>query len=142
MRLPHYICAAVGSALLVTDIAVAQMAILQIVDLTDRAMSTEGGEATLYRVKFTKPTVCKIDVIHYGKTGRSILEFEFGSKLLAAEAREYHYDKPLTENPKAKAVLSKKITLVSREGRQSLPKEFETYKALFDANNLAKCARS
>lgn len=140
MRLPIYVCGAISSALLLTDGVVAQQAVLQIVDLTELGMSTEGGEATLYRVKYARPTVCKIDVIHYGETGRSILEFEFGSKLLAAEAREYRYEVPLAVNPNAKPVLSKKISMKSREGRQSLSKEFETYKSLFDASHLAKCA--
>lgn len=142
MKLPYYLCGAVGSVLLLTDAVMAQMAVIQIVDLTERGMSAEGGEATLYRVKYAKPTICKIDVIHYGETGRSILEFEFGSKLLAAEAREYRYEEPLALNPKAKPVLSKKVKLESREGRQSLPKEFETYKSLFDASHLAICSGS
>lgn len=139
MRLPYLISAAIGSALLLTDVAVAQQAVIQIVDLTEMGMSTEGGEATLYRVKDVKPPLCKIDVIHYGETGRSILEFEFGTKLLAAEAREYRYKTPLYVDPKAKPVLIKRTTLTRGEGRQSLPKEFETYKALFDERQLAQC---
>ena len=142
MKLPLYLCGAVGSVLLLTDVANAQMAVMQIVDLTETGMSTEGGEATLYRVKYAKPSVCKIDVIHYGETGRSILEFEFGSKLLAAQVREYRYKTPLNVNPKSKPILRKKTTLASRDGRQLLSKEFKTYKSLFDARHLAKCSGS
>lgn len=139
MRLPFQFVGAAGSALLLTEVAAAQQAVIQIVDLTELGMSTEGGEATLYRVKDAQPTLCKIDVIHYGETGRTILEFEFGSKLLAAEEREYRYKAPLSVDPKAKPVLTRKVSLDSREGRQTLTKEFETYKSLFDASHLAKC---
>ena len=140
MRIPIYICGVVGSALLLAEAAVAKMTVLQIVDLTEAGMSTEGGEATLYRDNDAVGVVCKIEAIHYGETGRSILVFEFGSKLITAEANEYRYKTPLSVNPKAKLILSKKTTLSSRQGRESLTKEFETYKSLFDANNLAKCS--
>lgn len=142
MRLPLYICGAVGSALLVTDTAEAKLVVVQIVDLTEMGMSTEGGEATLYRVQDTKPMVCKIEAIHYGESGKSILVFDFGSKLLAAEASEYRYKTPLNVNPKAKPILHRKVTLESREGRETLPTEFEKYKSLFDADHLAKCLGS
>lgn len=142
MKMPLYLCGAIGSALLLTDVAVAQMAVLEIVDLTEAGMSGEGGEATLYRVKNARPTICKIDVIHYGEGGRSILEFEFGSKLLAAEAREYRYKTPPSENPRAKPVLRKRMVLASGEGRQLLPKEFERFRSLFSASQLAKCSGS
>ena len=140
MRIPIYICGVVGSALLLAQAAVAKMTVLQIVDLTEAGMSTEGGEATLYRDNDAVGVVCKIEAIHYGETGRSILVFEFGSKLITAEVNEYRYKTPLSVNPKAKLILSKKTTLSSRQGRESLTKEFETYKSLFDANNLAKCS--
>ena len=142
MRIPIYICGVVGSALLLADAAVAKMTVLQIVDLTGMAMSTEGGEATLYRDNDAVGRVCKIEAIHYGETGRTILVFEFGSKLLTAEATEYRYKTPLNVNPNAKLILSKKTTLASRDGRESLSKEFETYKSLFDAGSLAKCSGS
>ena len=139
MKLALHLCGAIGSALLITGAAVAQMTVIQVVDLSDKGLSTEGGEATLYRVKNSNPKLCKIDVIHYGEEGRSILEFEFGTKLRAAEAREYRYKVPLAVDPKAKPKLTKKTTMASRAGRESLQKEFETYKALFDPDDLAKC---
>lgn len=142
MRLPIYVCGAAGAALLLAGSAVAKMTVLQIVDLTEAGMSTEGGEATLYRDNDAVGLVCKIEAIHYGETGRSILVFEFGSRLMTAEATEYRYKTPISVNPKAKLILNKKTTLSSREGREFLTKEFETYKSLFDAGNLAKCSGS
>jgi hypothetical protein len=140
MRLPLYICGVVGSALLLAEAAVAKMTVLQIVDLTELGMSTEGGEATLYRDNDTLD--CRIEAIHYGETGRSILVFAFGSKLISAEATEYRYKTPLNVDPKAKLILAKKTNLESRAGRETLPTQFETYKSLFDAGNLAKCSGS
>ena len=139
MRLPLYICASVGLAALIAGAAAAQQTVIQVIDLTEKGMSTEGGEATLYRVKNSWPTICKIDVIHYGETGRSILEFEFRSKLQAAEEREYRYRVPLAEDPKAKPKLTKKVTMANKTGRETLQKEFETYKSLFAASDLEKC---
>ena len=139
MKLPLLFCGAIGSALLMTGVAVAQMTVIQVIDLAEKGMSTEGGEATLYRVKNSNPKLCKIDVIHYGEEGRSILEFEFGTKLTAAEAREYRYKVPIAVDPKAKPKLIKKTTMASRAGREALQKEFETYKSLFDPVDLAKC---
>ena len=141
MKMPLCICGAISSALLIAAAAVAQQTVIQVIDLTEKGMSTEGGEATLYRVKNSRPTICKIDVIHYGETGRSILEFEFGAKLNAAESREYHYKVPLAEDPKAKPKLTKTVTMVTQEGRETLQKEFETYKSLFAASDLEKCLK-
>ncbi|WP_294124205.1 hypothetical protein [Sphingomonas sp.] len=133
------ICGAIGSAVLISGTAIAQQTVIQVIDLSEKGMSTEGGEATLYRVRNTRPTICKIDVIHYGETGRSILEFEFGAKLNAAEAREYRYKVPLAEDPHAKPKLIKAVTMATREGRETLQKEFETYKSFFSASDLEKC---
>lgn len=139
MRRTLYICASLGSAALIGGTAIAQQTVIQVIDLTEKGMSTEGGEATLYRVENSWPTFCKIDVIHYGETGRSILEFEFRSKLQAAEAREYRYKVPLAEDPKAKPKLTKKVTMASREGQETLQEEFDTYKALFAASDIKRC---
>ena len=137
MRLPWYLC----GALLISGAGIAQQTVIQVIDLSEQGMSGEGGEATLYRVKNTRPTICKIDVIHYGETGRSILEFEFGTKLNAAESREYHYKVPLAEDPKAKPKLVNTVTMATREGRDALQKEFEKYKSLFAASDLEKCLK-
>lgn len=137
MRLPWYIC----GALLISGAAIAQQTVIQVIDLSEKGMSGDAGEATLYRVKNTRPTVCKIDVIHYGETGRSILEFEFGTKLTAAQTREYRYKVPLAEDPKAKPKLVNTVTMATREGRDALQKEFETYKSLFAASDLEKCLK-
>ncbi|MCL6739654.1 hypothetical protein LZ518_00655 [Sphingomonas sp. RB56-2] len=139
MKLALRIFGAVGLALLTAGTAAAQQTVIQVVDLAEKGLSTEGGEATLYRVKNSNPKLCKIDVIQFGEEGRSILEFEFRSKLLAAEAREYRYKVPIAVDPKAKPKLTKKTTMADRAGRESLQKEFETYKALFDPADLAKC---
>jgi len=134
-----YICGAICSALVLAGTAVAKSTVLQIVDLSELSMSTEGGEATLYRVNKVKHAVCRIEAIHLGETGKMIQVFDFGSKLYAAEQREYRYKAPLSVDSKAEPILAKKITLTSEEGKQSLPKDFETYKALFDPSQLAKC---
>lgn len=139
MRIPLIICGAIGSAPLISGTAIAQQTVIQVIDLSEKGMSTEGGEATLYRVRNTRPTICKIDVIHYSETGRSILEFEFGVKLNAAEAREYRYKVPLAEDPHAKPKLIKTVTMATREGRETLQKEFEAYKSFFAASDLEKC---
>ena len=141
MRLALYSCGAIISVLLISAVAVAQQKVIQVIDLTEKGMSTEGGEATLYQVKNSRPTICKIDVIHYGETGRSILEFEFGAKLNAAEAREYHYKVPLAEDPKAQPKLTNRVTMTSWEGRETLQKEFETYKSFFAASDLEQCLK-
>lgn len=128
------------SALLLPSTAAAQWTVLQVVDLTELGMSTEGGEATLYRVPDALGAACKIEVIHFGETGKSISVFEFGRKLVAAETREYRYKVPLYVDAKAKPILTAKVTLASPKGREALPKEFEAYKSTFDPNQLAKCS--
>lgn len=126
-------------SVLVPGAAVAKNTVLQIVDLSEMGLSTEGGEATLYRVNYAKRAVCKIEVIHFGEMGRKISEFEFGSKLYSAEEKEYRYSAPLSENPKAKLILANKMTLKTQDGQGALPEAFETYKALFDAAKVAGC---
>ncbi len=135
MKLSLYMCGAICSALTLAGTAAAKSTVLQIVDLSEMAMSTEGGEATLYRVNKVKHAVCRIEAIHLGETGKMIQVFDFGSKLYAAEQREYRYK----ADAKAEPILAKKITLTSEEGKTSLPKDFETYKAMFDPAQLAKC---
>ena len=139
MKLSWCICGAICSALVLAGPAAAKSTVLQIVDLTELAMSTEGGEATLYRVNKVKHAVCRIEAIHLGETGKMIQVFDFGSKLYAAEQREYRYKAPLSIDPKAEPILAKTLTLTSEEGQKTLPKDFETFKALFDPTQLAKC---
>ena len=139
MKMPLCICGVLCSVLVSADNAVAKPTVLQTVDLTDMNMSTEGGEARLYRANGVKHGRCKIAVVHYGESGKMTYVFEFDSKLYAAEAREYRYESPIYVNPNAKSILSRRNTLASRKGRETLPKDFDTYRALFDARRLARC---
>ena len=134
------ICGLVCSALVPTGVAVAKSTLLQTVDLTDMSMSTEGGEARLYRTGDLKHGVCRIEAVHFGEIGKAIYVFDFGSKLYAAERSEYRYDLPIHTSTNLKATLTEKTTLASREGRKTLLKDLETYKALFDARKLARCS--
>ena len=121
------------------DIAIAKGTILQTVSLNDTDMSTEGGEARLYRTGDRRRGGCRIEAVHFGEAGKAVYVFDFGSKLHAAERREYHYDVPIHLDPHAKASLTATMTLESGEGRKLLAKDFAKYKALFAARNLARC---
>jgi hypothetical protein len=141
MRTLLYICGVVCFALVPTDIAVAKLTRLQTVNLTGMKefMSTEGGEARLYRTGDVKHGVCRIEAYHFGEMGKAIYVFDFGSKLYAAERREYRYNAFFYTTRNLKVTLTERTTLASLEGRNSLPKDFEAYKALFEARKLAEC---
>jgi len=135
------ICGVIGSVVVLANPAAAQWTVLQIVDLTELGMSTESGEATLYRLPDAGGANCKIQVVHFGETGKTIHDFEFGSRLSSAEKKEFRYKVPLSVNAKAKPILTEKLSLASPKGRDVLPKEFEAYKSAFDPKQLAKCTR-
>lgn len=139
MKLHLLVCGAI-IVLAPVSFAFAKAVRLQTVNLNDRQMSTEGGEARLYRVKDAGRTFCRIEAIHYGETGKAIYVFDFGAKLFAAERREYRYDLPNYMDPGAKQTLTARTTLASREGRDSLPKDFAEYQSFFDARRLVRCA--
>lgn len=134
-----HICGAI-SALVMADVAVAKTTRLQTVNLNDKLMSMEGGEARLYRVTNANGAFCRIEAIHYGETGKAIYVFDFAAKLFAAERRKYKYNLPIYMTSDAKETLSERTTLASSEGREALTKEFEEYKTFFDARQLAKCS--
>lgn len=117
----------------------AKNTVLQTVDLTDMGLSTEGGEAKLYRMANPKNGKCRIEAVHYGEMGKAVYSFNFGGTLLYAALREYRYSEPLMMGPKAKMTLAREVTLQSDEGAATLPTEFETYKTYFDAAVLKQC---
>ena len=138
MRLPLLIWGAI--ALVSANIAVAKTTRLQTVDLTDRQLSLEGGEARLYLVSEAKRQFCRIEVIHFGETGKAIYVFDFAAKLFGAERREYHYSGSIYRDSNVEAILTERTTLASRKGRTMLTKEFEEKKSFFDARQLANCS--
>jgi hypothetical protein len=126
-------------AMLVPTAAISETTRLQTVDLSDRNMSAEGGEARLYRVTDAIGRHCRIEAVHFGETGRATYVFDFASKLNAAERREYRYDAPIHVNPNARQSLTESITLASPEGRKQLETDFEEYRSFFDPLQLSKC---
>ena len=135
-----YALAALWCALVAAEAATAKTTLRQSVDLTDLGLSTEGGEARLYRVERRGARFCRIEADHYGETGKATKFFEFGAKLFAAEQREYSYEAPIYVNPNVKAYLSNKLTLMSREGRRVLTDDFRKYKSYFPAGEIANCS--
>ena len=140
MKILFYLFGAICAVLAPTGIAIAKSTRLQTVNITDRHMSLEGGEARLYRVSETGRRFCRIEVIHLGETGQWIYVFDFGSKLFAAERRAISYNGYFTD-PNRKETLTERTTLKSPEGRAKLSKGFEESRTFFDARRLAKCSR-
>jgi len=139
MRILRCICAAAGIALLPANIIVAKTTRLQTVNITDRHMSLEGGEARLYRVNDRRGRYCRIEVIHLGETGRWTYVFDFGPRLFAAQRTAYSYNGYFTD-PDRKETVTERMTLRTAEGRNKLAKDFEESKTFFDARRLAKCS--
>jgi hypothetical protein len=132
--------AAACVALVPANIAVAKTTRLQTVNITDRHMSLEGGEARLYRINDARRNYCRIELIHLGETGRWIYVFDFGPKLFAAERTAYSYNAYFTD-PVRNETVTERTTLQSTEGRAKLSKDFEEAKTFFDPLRLAKCSR-
>ncbi len=138
MKILVYLVGAICAALAPTDVAIAKSTRLQTVNITDRHMSLEGGEARLYRVSETGRRFCRIEVIHLGEMGQWIYVFDFGPTLFAAERRAISYNGYFTD-PDRKETLTERTTLESAEGRTTLSKDFAESKTFFDARRLAKC---
>jgi hypothetical protein len=115
--------------------------VLQTVDLTDKEMSAEGGEATLYRITTAKGAYCRIEAIHYGETGKAVYGFAFNPRLFSAVKREYAYDPPDFTAPNLKVRLARTETLKTKVGAATLPSDFKEYRSFFDPRQLAKCSR-
>lgn len=139
MKVFSCIFGALCAALAPASIASAKTTRLQTVNITERQLSLEGGEAILYRVDDGKRRFCRIEVIHYGETGKAIYVFDFAAKLFGSERREYHYSASIYDGSNYEAILTERTTLASRNGRKTLPNDFVESKAFFDARQLAKC---
>jgi hypothetical protein len=103
-------------------------------------MSLEGGEARLYRIHDPQRIFCRIEVIHLGEMGRWVYVFDFAPNLFAAERKAYSYNGYFTDSNR-KETLTERTTLKSAEGRTNLSKDFEEYKAFFNARGLAACLK-
>lgn len=114
--------------------------LLQTVDLTDKGLSTEGGEAKLFRLTGSSLGRCKIEAVHYGEMGRTTMRFIFDGRLRYAAMREYHYPGPFASNRNGRIRLIREVLLSSAEGARTLPGDWVTYKGYFDAAKLAQCA--
>ena len=125
-------------ALMMTSSAIARTTRLQTVNITDRQMSLEGGEARLYRIHEARRSYCRIELIHLGEMGKWVEVFDFGPELIAAERRRYSYNGYFTD-PVIQETLAERTTLRSAEGRAELSKAFEEYKGFFRAPLIAKC---
>lgn len=138
MRFLSCILAAVCANLVMASPAIARTTRLQTVNITDRQMSLEGGEARLYRIQEARRSYCRIELIHMGEMGKWVEVFDFGPKLIAAERRQYSYNAYFTD-PVIQETLTQRTTLRSAEGRPELSKAFEEYKSIFRAPLIAKC---
>ena len=138
MRFLSCILAAVCADLVMVSPAIARTTRLQTVNITDRQMSLEGGEARLYRIQEARQSYCRIELIHMGEMGKWVEVFDFGPKLIAAERRQYSYNGYFAD-PVIQETLTERTTLRSAEGRAELSKAFEEYKSIFRAPLIAKC---
>ena len=130
---------AVICSLLASQAALARPVMLQTVDLSDTDMSAEGGEAKLLRMNARTGSICRIEVVHFGETGKMTYRFDFGSRLEAAVMQEIRYAVPLSIAPEAKVVSRRTVTLAESDGARSLPQQYRTYRAMFLRRHLARC---
>jgi len=136
-----YACAALALSLLAAGPAFAKSVTLETVDLTARGMSTEGGEAKLYRVTTSNGAYCRIQVIHYGETGKATYAFAFNPRLFSAVMRDYDYSQPIHAEGEIKVTLARSETLRTKNGSATLRAAFKEYRSFFDPRQLAKCSR-
>jgi hypothetical protein len=130
------------SLLLAAAPALAADATLQVVDLTDRGLSTEGGEARLFRMTNSSLGSCKIEVVHYGEMGRITYRFIFDQELRYAALREYSYAEHVAVSSRMKMTLRREVLLSSQEGRRELPAAYAENRSFFDSRKLALCNRA
>ena len=133
----------VGAAVCATALAPspcsATSVTLQTVDLTDKGMSIEGGETTLYRISNGKKVHCRIEAIHYGEGGKTIYGFAFNPRLFSATRREYGYNHPIYVDTPLMQRLTGTETLKTKGGAATLPAAFSEYRSFFDRRKLATC---
>lgn len=134
--------ALVASALALATPALAADRVLQVVDISDKGMSTEGGEAKLFRLVNSRLGACKIEVVHFGEMGRTTLRFLFDSRLRFAARREYSYNGHIASITNLRMTLRREVNLSSPEGARELPAAYAEYRALFDPAKLAQCTRA
>jgi hypothetical protein len=135
-----YFFASLSCAFGFANSAVAKPVLIQSVSLNGKLMSTEGGEARLYRIDRPSGPVCRIEAIHFGEMGKRTFSFTFGSELMAGSKTDYRYATPIYDDPTGKIVRTEKTTLSSKKGWRSLSKDLRSYKSVFGARNLAKCS--
>jgi hypothetical protein len=114
--------------------------LLQTVEV--KGMSTDGGEAKLYRASKAALAPCRIDVMLYGESGRTGFVFMFGSRLLAATRTDYRYNLPYYMKNGGRVAFTQSSTLKTADGRKQLTADFRDFKALFDPRRLAQCKTS
>jgi hypothetical protein len=136
------LCITLCVTALVAEAGAAKSVVLQTIDLTDRGMSTEGGEVSLYRVTTAKSAYCRIEATHLGETGKTIYAFAFNPRLFSAAKREYDYDASIWAKRSIKQTLANTETLKTKVGAATLPAAFAEYRAFFDAHMLASCLQS
>ena len=131
-------CSLVLCAAAAPEVVFAKPILLQTVDV--EGMSTDGGEAKLYRA--TKPALapCRIDVMLLGESGRAGWVFMFGSRLLSARSTDYRYNLPYYMPGGGKVASMHSITLRSAADRKQLTVDFTHFKGLFDPRTLAQCS--
>ena len=139
MKQKLIICVTVCVNAFVAEPCLAKSVKLQAIDLTDKGMSTEGGETTLYRVTNGKTVYCRIEAIHYGEGGKTIYGFAFNPRLFSAVRRGYEYDHPIYVDPNVKQRLTSTESLKTKEGAATLPAAFSEYRSFFDRRKLATC---
>ena len=115
---------------------------LQVVDLTDKGLSTEGGEAKLFRMTNSTAGACKIEVVHYGEMGRITYRFIFDRALRFAARREYSYAEHVAVSSRMKMTLRREVLLASPEGSRELTTAYVESRAFFDSRKLAQCNRT
>jgi hypothetical protein len=120
--------------------ASAKSTLLQTVEV--EGMSTDGGEAKLYRASKPVLAPCRIDVMIYGEHGRAGFVFMFDSRLLAATRTEYRYNLPYYMKNGGRIASTHSVTLRSAEGRKQLQAAFRDFKPLFDPRKIAQCKKN
>lgn len=128
--------------LLSSSAALAAETTLQVVDLTDKGLSTEGGEARLFRMTNSTLGACKIEVVHYGEMGRITYRFIFDRALRYAALREYSYAEHVATSSRMKMTLRREVLLASPEGSRELLGSYAEYRGFFDPRKLAQCNRT
>lgn len=128
--------------LLIAGTAHAADPVLQVVDLSEKGMSSEGGEAKLFRLTNSRLGACKIEVVHFGEMGRTTLRFLFDRQLRFAARREYSYSGHIASTPDPVMTLRSEANLSSPGAAGELRLAYAEYRAMFDPAKLSRCERA